>query len=115
MTIRRRKLTIVGIVVVAVVLVITAGVIAIHHGFSARDRPSAMETLVAATARKLAVPSKAKNLTNPVVYSDAELEDAHIGRTIVPSVTRTMAVGVRKWVAIFIRKRPICALPLRSR
>lgn len=76
MTIRRRKLTVVGVVAVTVVFVVTAGIVAIHHGFSARDNPSAMETLVATTARKLAVPSKAKNLTNPVRYSDTVLEEA---------------------------------------
>ena len=76
MTLRRRKLTIVGVVVATVVFVVTAGVVAIHHGFSARDKPSAMENLIATTARSLAVPSKARNLPNPVRYSDTVLEEA---------------------------------------
>ena len=75
MTLRRSKLTVASIVGIAVGLVIAAGILALHHGFSARD-PSAMETLVATTARKLAVPSKAKNLKNPVPYSDTVLEEA---------------------------------------
>lgn len=76
MTLGRRRLTALGIVGVAIVFVIAAGIAAIHHGFSARDTPSAMEIIAAKTARKLAVPSNAKDLKNPVPYSDTVLEEA---------------------------------------
>ena len=36
----------------------------IRHGFSAREKPSSIETLVARTARKMAVPSSYKELQN---------------------------------------------------
>jgi mono/diheme cytochrome c family protein len=51
------------------ILAIVAGVYCvylIHRGFSAKDRPSAIETAVARTARNLAIPASAKNEANPV-------------------------------------------------
>jgi len=53
----------------AVILVVAGAVVAVHHGFSARDQPSALETYVARTARRLAVPSRAKNEKNPFTGS----------------------------------------------
>jgi mono/diheme cytochrome c family protein len=54
----------------AVVIFVVAGaVVAVHHGFSARDQPSVLETFVARTARRLAVPSRAKNEKNPFTVS----------------------------------------------
>jgi mono/diheme cytochrome c family protein len=49
----------------AVILVVGAVVSALRRGFSARDEPSPVESYVARTARKLAVPSKAKREKNP--------------------------------------------------
>lgn len=53
--------------VIAVVLLVAAGgLMMIRRGFSARDRPSWVETLVARSARSMAVPSRAKRMANPV-------------------------------------------------
>lgn len=41
----------------------------IRRGFSARGQPSAMEAMAARAARRLAVPSGAKNMGNPVPLS----------------------------------------------
>ena len=43
--------------------------VTIRRGFSARDNPSAIETLVATTARQLAVPSQYRQLRNPLSSS----------------------------------------------
>ena len=47
-------------------------------GFSARAKPAPIERLAAETARKLAMPKRAKNMRNPVPYSAAILEDAQV-------------------------------------
>ena len=43
--------------------------VTIRRAFSARDNPSAIETLVATTARQLAVPSQYRQLRNPLSSS----------------------------------------------
>ena len=58
------------------IVAIIAGGIAIHHGFSARDNPSAVEKIVARTARSLAVPSRAKDMKNPVPNTPENLHEA---------------------------------------
>jgi mono/diheme cytochrome c family protein len=50
------------------------GVHMIHEGFSARDRPSRVEVLVARKARHWAIPSKANNLRNPMSATAEMLE-----------------------------------------
>ena len=50
------------------------GVHMIHEGFSARDRPSRVEVLVARKARHWAIPSKANNLRNPMSATAELLE-----------------------------------------
>ena len=55
---------------------IIAAVIMIRNGFSARDNPSALETLAAKTMRRLSVPSRAKNMKNPVPVSAEVLANA---------------------------------------
>lgn len=45
-------------------------------GFSARGKPSPIEQLTAEMARKLAMPKDAKDMRNPVPYSEAVLSDA---------------------------------------
>ena len=59
-----------------VVVAIIGGVIAIHHGFSARDNPSGIEKIVARTSRTLAVPSRAKSMKNPVPNTPNNLHEA---------------------------------------
>src|SRR5216683_6489355 len=62
---------------IAVVIFVVAGAsIAVHRGFSARDQPSALETYVARTARRLAVPSKAKGEKNPFTGSPELMAEA---------------------------------------
>lgn len=52
---------------VIVVLVATSlGWMMVRRGFSARDQPSRVETFAARTARSMAVPSRAKEMKNPV-------------------------------------------------
>ena len=48
----------------------------IHHGFSARDRPSALEGFVAGRVRSLSVPSSAVNARNPIVLTPEVLTEA---------------------------------------
>ena len=64
---------------VALILALAAGWFWVWHfagGFSARERPSSLETFFATQARRLAVPANAKQLRNPVPYSPEVLEDA---------------------------------------
>ena len=61
---RRNRLA--WLLLVAAVMLVVAGVIAaVRRGFSARDRPSKLESYVARTVRKMAVPSKARLEKNP--------------------------------------------------
>ena len=60
----------------AVILVVAGAVAAVRRGFSARDQPSALETYVARTARKLAVPSKARREKNPFPPSPELMTEA---------------------------------------
>src|SRR5947209_506472 len=71
---RNRVLSLV--VVAAVVLVVAGAVAAVRRGFSARDQPSALETYVARTARRLALPSKAKGEKNPFTGSPELMAEA---------------------------------------
>lgn len=64
MSIKLKHLGLLAVLLATVVLVVA--IAALRHGFSARDKPSALETLLAKTARSLAVPSRAKRLANPV-------------------------------------------------
>jgi len=58
------------IAVLVVILAALAGVISFviwfsNHGFSAREKPSWVETVLARQARKTATPAGAKELKNP--------------------------------------------------
>ena len=63
---------------VALVVTVAAalGVAMIRGGFSARDEPSRLETVVARAVRKLAVPARASGRTNPVALTPAGLAEA---------------------------------------
>ncbi len=61
----RRKRFVCLLVLASVMLVLAGAGAAVRRGFSARDQPSALESYVARTARKLAVPSKARSEKNP--------------------------------------------------
>lgn len=64
------------LVLLLAVAAIVQGVVLIRHGFSARDQPSAVETYVARTTRKLAVPSSARNQKNPFAATPEVLAEA---------------------------------------
>ena len=60
----------------AVIFVIVGAVVTVHHGFRARDQPSSLETYVARLARRLAVPSGAKNENNQFTASPELMAEA---------------------------------------
>jgi mono/diheme cytochrome c family protein len=61
---------------IVMLVVAGLGVTLIHNGFSARDTPSALETYVARTTRKLAVPSSARSQKNPFAVTPEVLAEA---------------------------------------
>jgi mono/diheme cytochrome c family protein len=70
-----RKIT---IAVVLVVLIVAALGLWLRsaHGFSSRQPPTALESMVARTARSLSVPSDARNMSNPVPLTEEILKEA---------------------------------------
>jgi mono/diheme cytochrome c family protein len=52
------------------------GCVTIRRGFSARDNPSAIETYVARTARRLSIPGSERNATNPFAPTPEVLAEA---------------------------------------
>jgi mono/diheme cytochrome c family protein len=58
-----------SLILLAVAVVAGYGLALLRRGFSARETPSMVEKLAAATARKLAVPSKYSQLRNPLLAS----------------------------------------------
>jgi mono/diheme cytochrome c family protein len=61
---RKRLFVLIGSIVL--IGAVASGVAMIRHGFSARDNPTWVETLVARTVRSMSVPSRAKQMKNPV-------------------------------------------------
>jgi mono/diheme cytochrome c family protein len=68
----------IAIVVVVLLVLIGAGFLWIQSasGFSARQEPTRMEAVVARNMRRMAIPSAAKNLKNPMPLTDDLLRDA---------------------------------------
>jgi mono/diheme cytochrome c family protein len=66
------------IFVVAVGLLVAAAVSILHDGLSARAKPTALETAIARTARKMAAPSGAHNTKNPVPDSAEVQREARL-------------------------------------
>ena len=64
------------ILAVIVVGVAVTAVAVIRRGFSARDEPTAIERLVARSVRRLAAPTRARELKNPVALTPEVLADA---------------------------------------
>ena len=65
-------------VAIAAILIVLVGVPlvrAIRSGVSAETEPSAMETMIASTARHFAIPLSARNMRNPVPLTDAALAE----------------------------------------
>jgi mono/diheme cytochrome c family protein len=73
---RSQKKILLLLVLLLAVAAIVQGVVLIRHGFSARDQPSAVETYVARTTRKLAVPSSARDQKNPFAATPEVLAEA---------------------------------------
>ena len=71
----RTKIT-AGIVILALVAGIAGFVRMVRHGFSAKDEPSGLETLLARTMRRLAVPSDLRGRKNPVPLTPEVLAEA---------------------------------------
>jgi mono/diheme cytochrome c family protein len=71
----RKRTLLLSITVACVAAAAALGWVTIRRGFSARDNPSAIETLIATTARQLAVPSQYRQLRNPLSSSS----DLHAG------------------------------------
>jgi len=66
------------IFVVVVILLAAAAVSILHDGLSARARPTALETAIARTARKMAAPSGAHKEKNPVADSPDVQREARL-------------------------------------
>lgn len=68
---------ILSLVVFLVAFVAVSGLFTLlRHGFSARDNPSWIETVVARTTRRMAVPTKARRMTNPTPNTPDTLAEA---------------------------------------
>lgn len=65
-------LVLLGLVIVALI----GGVVMIRRGFSAREKPSLMETLIARAARNMSVPASAKDASNPFQPTPEVLAEA---------------------------------------
>jgi mono/diheme cytochrome c family protein len=68
----------IGLVLMVLVVASAAAALAllVHHGVSARDQPTALETLVARQVRHLAVPRNARQARNPVSATADVLAEA---------------------------------------
>jgi mono/diheme cytochrome c family protein len=74
----KRGQIIVLAVVVVLGLAISAGISILHDGLSSMAKPSALETAIARTARKMAAPSGAHNTKNPVTNSPDVQREARL-------------------------------------
>lgn len=63
-----------GAAVFAVVLAVIVVFGMVRRGFSARSEPSVMEAFMARTMRGLAIPSKAKNMKNPLPATQENIQ-----------------------------------------
>lgn len=67
----------VAIAVLILLVVVAIGVFALtRRGFSARNEPSAMETMMATSMRGWSVPAQYKQMSNPVACSEEALSEA---------------------------------------
>ena len=65
------------VLAVIVLLLVTAlGWTMVRHGFSARDKPSWIETVLARGTRELAVPAKANRMRNPIPNTSENVAEA---------------------------------------
>lgn len=64
--------------VIAIALIVGAGVSMLHDGVSARANPTALEVMMARKARHMAIPGSARKLSNPVADTPENLRDARM-------------------------------------
>ena len=72
----RKRTLLLSIIAAGVAGAAAFGWVTIRRGFSARDNPSAMETYVAKTARRLSVPAAERNAKNPFAPTPNVLSEA---------------------------------------
>jgi cytochrome c553 len=72
----RKRTVLLSIIVAGIVGSAAFGWVTIRRGFSARDNPSAVETYVAKTARRLSVPASDRDATNPFASPPEVLNEA---------------------------------------
>lgn len=111
------KPRIIALLVIAIGIVAAGiyGGVLIHHGFSARDEPSRIEAWTARRVRMMAIPSRAKNLANPIPRSPEAVRegmqhfadhcatchansgsgDTEIGRNLYPKAPDMRAAGTQ--------------------
>ena len=72
----RKRTLLLSIIAAGIAGAAAFGWVTIRRGFSARDNPSAMETYVAKTARRLSVPASERNAKNPFAPAPELLSEA---------------------------------------
>jgi len=72
----RKRTLLLSIIAACLAGAAALGWVTIRHGLSARDSPSAMETYVAKTARRLSVPASERNAKNPFAQTPNILSEA---------------------------------------
>src|SRR6266851_871281 len=72
----RKRTVLLSITAACSVGAATFGWVTIRRGFSARDNPSAVETYVAKTVRRLSIPASERNATNPFAPTPEVLSEA---------------------------------------
>lgn len=71
-----KRSTITAAVVLALLIGISAVILLVRRGFSAREHPLAVEAFVARNLRRLAVPREARDMRNPVPAGPEVLREA---------------------------------------
>jgi mono/diheme cytochrome c family protein len=66
------------VTVVAIALMAVAAASVFHDGLSSRAKPSALETMMARNARRMAMPASAGKLQNPAANTPENLRDARL-------------------------------------
>ena len=74
----RKRTLLLSIIAAGIAGVAVFGWVTIRRGFSARDNPSAIETYVAKTARRLSVPASERNAKNPFAPTPELLSEARV-------------------------------------
>ncbi|GEM_PF-498052 len=72
----KRRIVALSVLTLFIAFLVYAAIKVRNHGFSAREEPTWYEKILARNARKLAFPAGAKELKNPVAYSEAGREEA---------------------------------------